>query len=202
MDDFIDSFLIDSLHVGAKWAFRIWIPPSPTIVLGRFSKLSEEVSNGAKLPIKRRLGGGCAVVLYPGTLVLSVAVRRELNKGAFPREWVAFFNGIVISALKKIGLRHVGEKGWGDIVYGDRKIGGISLYSTRSVVLYQLSLIYQLDLSIISENLKHPPREPDYRKGRNHGEFLTSICSIAPEISIADLMYVLERELKGVLSQT
>ncbi len=199
MRDFIDSFLIESLEMGAKWALRIWVPSSSFIVLGRFSKLNEEVKDGAKLPIRRRLGGGCAVVLYPGTIILSVAVKRALNPMAFPKQWIMFFNEIVISALEKVGLENLKERGWGDITYGDKKIGGISLFSSRKAILYQLSLIYKLDLSLISDNLKHPPREPDYRRSRDHREFLTSIYSIAPEISAADLMNSLEKEIKKAL---
>ncbi|MCS7233725.1 MAG: hypothetical protein N3C62_05570 [Synergistetes bacterium] len=200
ISDYVDGFLLKSIYMGARWAFRIWIPSSAFIVLGRFSKEEEEVKESSCLPIKRRLGGGCSVVLYPGTIVISVALRKTSKKDIFPREWISFINDAVISALRKAGLRDVEERGWGDIAYGDRKIGGVSLYSSKDLILYQLSLIYSLDLELISGSLKHPPREPDYRKGRDHVEFLTSIKEADPCISLNGLIFLIENSLKNALA--
>lgn len=200
IEDYIDGFLLKSISMGARWAFRIWVPRKAFIVLGRFSKEEEELKEGVSLPIKRRLGGGCSVVLYPGTIVVSVALKRPIKKELFPREWISFFNEAIISALKEAGINDVEEKGWGDITYRDKKIGGVSLYSSKDAVLYQLSLIYSLDPELISYSLKHPPREPDYRKGRDHIEFLTSIQEIAPQISLTEVVTLIEDSLKKALT--
>ncbi|KUK13670.1 MAG: lipoate---protein ligase [bacterium] len=200
VDNYVDGFLLKSLTKGAVWAFRIWIPSSPFIVLGRFSREEEEIKEESYLPIKRRLGGGCSVVLYPGTIIVSVALKRSLREEFFPKDWIAFFNETIISALRDIGINEILEKGWGDIAYGNKKLGGISLYSSKEAILYQLSLLYSIDFKLISENLKHPPREPDYRKGRDHIEFLTSIKEIMPGFSLEKLIFSIERRLKEALS--
>lgn len=196
---FVDGSLIRAIYLGARWALRIWIPSSAFIVLGRFSRENEEVSENAKLPIKRRLGGGCSVVLYPGTIVTSIALKRSLKPDIFPRDWISLFNRTAISALQKLNLKDIHEQGWGDIVHKDRKVGGVSLYSSKDIILYQLSLIYDLNIDLISTNLKHPPREPDYRKGRSHSDFLISIREISPDVSVQDLMFSLEKEFKDTL---
>jgi len=121
-DDFIDGFLIRSIYMGAKWALRLWIPSNPMVVLGRFSKESEEIKEECKLPIKRRLGGGCSVTIYPGTIIVSLAINRSLRPEIFPRDWIAFINRSVISALEALGLDEIEEQGWGDITCKDKKI--------------------------------------------------------------------------------
>lgn len=199
-EDYVDDFLLESVSKGARWAFRIWVPQETFIVLGRFSREEEEVKEKISFPIRRRLGGGCSVVLYPGTIVVSVALRRPSKKELFPREWISFFNEAIMSALKEAGISDVEEKGWGDITYKDKKIGGVSLYSSKEFILYQLSLIYYLDSKLISESLKHPPREPDYRKGRNHIEFLTSIWEIIPQVSLSKIIFLIEENLKKALT--
>ena len=45
----------------------------------------------------------------------------------------------------------------------------------RHGVLYHGTLLDDFDISVVSRVLRHPPREPDYRGQRPHGEFLTTL---------------------------
>ena len=63
----------------------------------------------------------------------------------------------------------------GDVAIDDLKVLGSSLYANREVALYQGSLLVDPDLDRIARYLPHPSREPDYRRGRSHAEFLTSL---------------------------
>ena len=37
------------------------------------------------------------------------------------------------------------------------------------------TILYNYDIDTISKKLKHPPKEPDYRKSRKHDDFLSNI---------------------------
>lgn len=42
-------------------------------------------------------------------------------------------------------------------------------------MLYHGTLLYAFDLSLIERLLRMPPRMPDYRGGREHGEFVRNL---------------------------
>jgi lipoate-protein ligase A len=48
----------------------------------------------------------------------------------------------------------------------------------------------------INKYIRHPKREPDYRKGRNHNEFVTSIMQHYPDITMQKLMESLKRSMQ------
>jgi lipoate-protein ligase A len=41
--------------------------------------------------------------------------------------------------------------------------------------LYHGTLLYEFDLGLIETCLRMPPRVPDYRRGRTHGDFVTNV---------------------------
>jgi lipoate-protein ligase A len=45
----------------------------------------------------------------------------------------------------------------------------------RQAVLYHGTLLDDFDLGLVTRVLRHPPREPDYRAGRDHGSFLANL---------------------------
>jgi lipoate-protein ligase A len=46
----------------------------------------------------------------------------------------------------------------------------------RGAVLYHGTLLDEFDLDLVSRLLRHPPREPDYRAGRDHASFLANLA--------------------------
>ena len=56
-----------------------------------------------------------------------------------------------------------------------RKVAGTALRVRRHGVLYHGTLLDAFDLGLVSSVLRHPPREPAYRGGRQHGEFLANL---------------------------
>jgi lipoate-protein ligase A len=45
----------------------------------------------------------------------------------------------------------------------------------RRHLLYHGTLLYDFDLSLIARCLKVAPRQPDYRQGRDHHQFVTNV---------------------------
>ncbi|MFO7274925.1 MAG: hypothetical protein DIU55_008660 [Bacillota bacterium] len=154
----------------------LWEPERTEAVLGAGTPetdvdLARCAADG--VPVYRRRGGGGAVVLAPGCLVITAAY--EASRRRFPTQWIGPIAEAVARALRGLGLRDAQVRGMGDVALGDRKVLGSSLYANREVALYQGSLLVDPDLSLLARYLPHPSREPDYRRGRSHAEFLTSL---------------------------
>lgn len=127
------------------------------------------------VPISRRRGGGGTVVLSPGVLVTVVVGLCAPGQGI--REIFSMVHRVMIKALQPLVPVPIRERGISDLAIGERKICGSSLYLPRSpaVFCYQSSLMVDCDTSLIGRYLHHPPREPDYRKGRGHAAFCTTL---------------------------
>lgn len=186
-------------------ALEIFVPQTTAVVLGSGNTIDTEVNEahclGAGIPVLRRYGGGGTVVLYPGCVVVSIGawVRDPFNNSCYFKG----LNEAVIQALSESWPVFSGltQSGISDIVFGDQKVAGTSLFRSRQYLLYQASILVELDRPLISQCLKHPTREPDYRKGRGHDSFLTSLAELAPEISSAgDVEHALKKYLGDALA--
>lgn len=158
---------------------RLWEAQSPFIVLGRSSKIDDEVdrqkANAAGIPVLRRISGGATILAAPGcmfyTVLLSLETKPHLR---MLDEAHRFVMGRILTAVQK--FKPSAELlGTCDLVIGERKTSGNALRVGRSWLLYHGTLLLDMDLSLVAEFLKHPPREPDYRSGRSHSEFLTNL---------------------------
>lgn len=147
------------------------------IVIGRSNNIEDSVFiekvKEERIEIFKRPSGGETVILSPKTAVISVKlnVKNELNVHHYFKE----INTIIISALSELGIKNLNQKGISDISIGNKKILGSSIYRKPDKIFYHAVLNISEDVSLISKYLKHPKKEPDYRKGRSHDEFVTSI---------------------------
>lgn len=160
--------------------YEVWSPSETLVVLGRSNKIELEVDSGAcereGISILRRYGGGGTVVLYPGCLIVSVGawVSSQYDNDKY---FISLNQAIIDTIqIQSPGVELV-QKGYSDIVCGAKKIAGTSLFRSRHYLLYQASIIIDMDLEKIEKFLQHPSREPDYRMGRPHRDFLTSLAS-------------------------
>ncbi|MDW7711530.1 MAG: hypothetical protein SCH98_13760 [Deferrisomatales bacterium] len=173
----LDQDLLTRVQQGAAHASRVWEPDAVGVVLGRGSRAESEVDAAAceadGVPLLRRRGGGGAVVLGPGCLVASLA-RRVSNPLAVERH-LGEAADLLALALARAGGVPLVRRGSGDLCHGDRKVVGSSAFCGRGVFFYQASLLVDLDLSLVDRYLPHPSREPAYRQGRPHREFLTTL---------------------------
>src|SRR5512145_101364 len=77
----LDEALLDANEAGdlAGEVLRLWESPQPIVVIGRSSRLCDEVNEpacrAAKVPILRRPSGGAAILAGPGCLMYSVILR-------------------------------------------------------------------------------------------------------------------------------
>ncbi len=73
-------------------------------------------------------------------------------------------------------------RGTSDLAIGDRKISGNSMRARRHAFLYHGTMLYDFPLLLVSELLRMPPRQPDYRQSRSHGDFLTNVAADAARL--------------------
>jgi len=150
--------------------------------------------------VAARRGGGGTVVLAPGTLVI-VAVGERLGGREGARDIFGRVHAGVAAALRAAGAGGVDHAGVSDLAVGGRKILGSSLYlgSRPPLFYYQASLLVSCDLGLLDRYLRHPPREPEYRQGRGHSQFCTTLRGLGVQIDIGELAELIESELKNCL---
>ena len=180
-----------------------WVPSGLTVVLGASNQPDVEVNidecHKDDVPILKRYGGGGTVVLHSGCVVISLGCwvsQHYQNKLYFE-----MINKAVISALavKWPMLGAMGQNGLSDLTYGDNKVAGTSLFRSRNYLLYQASILVDAQVNLIGKYLRHPSREPEYRKGRTHGAFLLGLSEVEPQINSDDCLVQLQQLLPGQL---
>jgi len=179
----LDEALLEAAEAGEPGGemLRMWEMPQPAVVLGRSSRVAEEVdqaaAEAANVPIVRRVSGGASVVAGPGCLMYSVVLRYA---GREHLRLIEEAHRHVLSILRE-GLRpvagEVAHVGTCDLAISGRKFSGNALRCKRDHLLYHGTLLYAFDLSLISRLLKMPPRQPDYRDRRSHGDFVMNIAA-------------------------
>lgn len=160
---------------------RTWMASTPTVVLGSSSHVSHEVDAMAcrdrGIELMRRPSGGLTVLLGPGCLMWSVILPWPGPSPAIDAVHAAVLEPLC-AALRAAG-RPVVRRGASDLAVEDsgglRKVSGNALRVRRNAVLYHGTLLDDFDLGLISTVLRHPPREPDYRGGREHAAFLANL---------------------------
>ena len=169
-----DDDMLEAVRADGRPRVRVYPVREVAVVLGRGSKPEQEILAAPVLedgvPVLRRRGGGCAVVLDRGNVVLSLVVPRPGFGGG--RAEFAGISEWLIGALGRMGIQGVEQRGISDLAVGDRKVGGACVYRPLGLVYYSTTLLVDPDVELSERYLRHPPREPEYRRGRSHREFM------------------------------
>jgi lipoate---protein ligase len=158
---------------------RFWEPADYAIVLGASCRLADDVRVEAcradGVPILRRTSGGGTVVVGPGALNVSVILPESAAPGlsAVDKAHRYVLDGIVES-IQRAG-RPVTLEGRGDLVLGDRKCGGSAQRRLKHWFMVHCSILYDFPIERIDRYLAIPRRQPEYRLGREHRDFLSNL---------------------------
>ena len=141
------------------------------------------------------------MVLTPGQIVIALVT--EVASPFRNREYAREIGSWCILALQSLGLRGVEHRGISDLAIGERKILGSTVYRRKLTFFYQASLLVDLDTRIFSRYLRFPSRVPDYRRGRSHEDFCTTLARAGCGAGVSEVLAALEtfigRELPGLL---
>jgi lipoate-protein ligase A len=176
----LDEALLDAAEQGSGCEIlRIWELARQAVVVGRSSRLTEEVRldecRRRAIEIVRRSSGGASIVAGPGclmySLVLSYSERphlRHLDQAH------GFVLGHLAAAIGKhvSGVAHLGVS---DLTINKKKVSGNSLRCKRDWFLYHGTLLYAAELDLIESLLAAAPRQPAYRANRSHRQFVTNL---------------------------
>lgn len=174
----LDDDLMADTRTDGRARVRVLSIAAPMVVLGRGSDPAAELHVDAcrddGVAVFRRKGGGCAVVLDPGNLVVSVAVAIE-GLGEIRSTFDALTDWF-IDGLARIGLPGVVREGTSDLALDGRKISGSCVFRSLGLLYYSSTLLVDPDLDLVERYLDHPPREPAYREGRDHRAFMRGVA--------------------------
>lgn len=158
---------------------RVWEPAGPCVVLGRSSRIAEEVRlqecHARGIPALRRASGGATIVTGPGclmyALLLSYDRQPELRLLDRAHQHVMERQRL---AMARLGFA-CEIQGICDLTWRGRKFSGNSLRCRRHFFLYHGTLLYGFPLELVEQVLGSPERQPEYRQQRPHSEFVTNL---------------------------
>jgi lipoate---protein ligase len=176
----LDEALLMEADAGrGQGVLRFWEPADYALVLGASCRLADDVHVDAcradAVPILRRTSGGGTVVVGPGTLNVSVILPESAAPGLsavdgahrYVLEWIA-------RSIRRAGPA-VTLEGRGDLVLGGRKCCGSAQRRLKRWFMVHCSILYDFPIERIVRYLAIPRRQPEYRQGRDHYEFLSNV---------------------------
>lgn len=158
-------------------SFLVWIPEQTYIVLGASNNHSDAViaENVIRdgIPVLKRKSGGQTVMLTPNNVVVSAVVTDD--RMSRPLDVFQDFNKLIVRVIEKCGMNGLSARGISDLAINEKKILGSSIYRRKNKLLYHAVINFGEPASTFEKYLKHPSKEPDYRNGRSHSDFVTSL---------------------------
>jgi lipoate---protein ligase len=198
-----DEALLDLCEAGqADELLRFWEPQQYFVVLGYANQAEREANlpfcraNG--IPVLRRCTGGGTVLQGPGVLNYTLVLRFDhaspLHSISAANEFILKRHQNALAPLIGTGLvgcspfRVLGDadtlkgghptiqrQGQTDLAIGGLKFSGNAQRRHRHCLIFHGVFLLNLDISLVEQALPLPSREPDYRAGRSHSDFLLNV---------------------------
>jgi lipoate---protein ligase len=204
----LDEALLLAAEAGeGSEVIRFWDWPTHAVVLGAGGSVAIDVNEDAcqadNVSLHRRASGGGTVLLGRGCLLFSLVL--AYDRAAELRDVTASYRWVlrrVRDALRPVApLESVGIS---DLAWNGRKVSGNAQQRKAGHVLHHGTLLYAFNVEAITRYLRPPEREPAYRAGRSHSEFLANLPADAGTLKrlLAESLVALPGEVSPwVLSQ-
>jgi len=194
-----DEALLDAAEAGPGGeVLRFWESRESFVVVGYANKVAAEVNVAAcearGIPILRRCSGGGTVLQGPGclnyTLILRITADGPFHNIGSANRFIMERNRTAIESLfRTFNLQpstfNLSICGHTDLAIGGRKFSGNSQRRRRHFLLFHGTFLLNFDLSLVSELLPMPSKQPDYREHRTHDRFLTNLNVSADKVKVA-----------------
>lgn len=177
-------------HIEAEWQLfqaldagvighlcRTWEATRPVVVVGRNTSIADQVIQDACLrdavPVLRRFSGGGAVILGPGCVNYAFGV--SLVSHPELQDVAVSFRAILQRITAALNVTDLTIAGGTDLTLNGRKVSGNAQRRGRRALIHHGTLLYAFDSSFADRYLRHPRRQPAYRAGRRHTDFIGNL---------------------------
>ncbi len=130
------------------------------------------------VPIIKRFSGGGTVYVDQKTLFITFICNKEdTDTDCYPKPILNWGKNF----YKEVFDHEHFDLNENDYVMENKKIGGNALYIRKDRWLLHTSFLWDYDIKKINL-LKLPQKTPEYRQGRSHKDFMTSLSKFYPSI--------------------
>ena len=155
----LDEVMLDAVAAGRRApTLRIWEWAAPSVVIGRFQSLRNEVDAEAArrhgIDVVRRISGGGAMFIEPGnTITYSIFAPLSMVEGMSFEQAYAFMDEWVLAALAELGI-DAWYQPLNDITSAAGKIAGAAQARRGKAVLHHVTMAYDIDASKMLDVLR------------------------------------------------
>jgi lipoate-protein ligase A len=186
----LDEALFELCEDGGPPCLRFWEPDRAFVVLGYTNRAAAEVNlqecRARSIPVLRRMTGGGTVLQAPGVLnynlVLPLPPSGPLSTISGTNRYVLERMARALAPLLPTPLTVRGDT---DLALEGRKVSGNAQRRGRRAIVFHGTFLLGLDLTLLEQLLPMPSREPDYRTGRSHEDFLQNLTLDAAAVKRA-----------------
>ena len=158
-------------ETGGSQYVWVWEVEMYSVVMGRSAdcvgEVHHEACQRAGVPILRRESGGRTVLLGKGCLNYTLILRCD---GGVNESYRLILDA-VLDAAAVPGARPEST----DLTVRNRKFGGCAQRRRRHTLLHHGTILYDFDVVAATRFLAEPRRQPAYREGRTHADFLANV---------------------------
>ncbi|MEN6357958.1 MAG: lipoate--protein ligase family protein [Armatimonadota bacterium] len=184
----IDESLAREAGLTGRRVLRLWWGSGITAVLGCADKPEKSLNldNCARLGVGwvKRITGGGTVLQTHGVFNYSYTAP---SYGRLDMQQV-FSQGadLIVSVLSDFGV-NARQRGISDVAVGDFKISGNAQARKWHAILLHGTILVDVDFDLVEAILRHPAKEPEYRRHRPHKEFLTTLRDLGMILPKAEI---------------
>lgn len=188
-----DEALLHRSEADGGEFLRFWEAREYFVVVGYANQVETEVNVAAcrarAIPVLRRCSGGGTVLQGPGclnyTLILQIGARPSLANISSANRFIMERNREAVQSALDRRSPVISVRGHTDLAIGERKFSGNSQRRHKRALLFHGTFLLHFDLPLVNEVLRMPSRQPDYRHGRNHGDFLVNLAVASARLKTA-----------------
>ena len=176
----LDEALLLAAEAGTgSEVLRLWESTTYAVVVGAGGSVAIDVNLVAcatdGVPVLRRASGGGTVVIGPGCLCFAVvlSVDRDPAIGMIPSS-ARYVMSRALDAVRPF-VPEATIESVSDLAVGGRKFSGSAQQRKRRFILHHSTLLCGFDLDRLTRYLNPPERQPAYRQGRPHQEFVATL---------------------------
>jgi len=176
----LDEALLMQADQGQAGAvLRFWESSQLAVVLGASRRIAQDVRVNECIaegvPVLRRSSGGGTVLIGPGALNVTLVLPADPTVGLSAVDTAQHYVLTRMAEALQAPERPVKVLGSGDLTLAGRKFAGSAQRRLRHWFLVHCSILYAFPLPLIGRYLNVPTRQPAYRAGRAHDEFLMNL---------------------------